>query len=234
MILLTTNTKLDKTNSDSESKFVVKTLQLAPHKVAGKNSICPDSTPGCRRSCIYLAGHGRFAKTQSARMLRTQMYHKYPSSFLYKLDDELNKFEKSANKKGKSPCVRLNCYSDIPWETLTVRDNKNIFDLHPKIQFYDYTKSKQRMLNFIDGQLPSNYYLVFSRSEANESECKEILERGGNVAAVFQEVPSTWLDAKVVDGDSSDLRFLEGKQGIVIGLYEKGIGKQDPTGFVIR
>jgi hypothetical protein len=35
----------------------------------------------------------------------------------------------------------------------------------------------------------------------------------------------------VINGDESDLRFLD-KQGVVVGLIEKGLAKKDETGFV--
>jgi len=37
---------------------------------------------------------------------------------------------------------------------------------------------------------------------------------------------------KVVNGDETDLRFLDGKNKIV-GLVQKGLAKKDETGFVI-
>ena len=60
--------------------------------------------------------------------------------------------------------------SDIPWENVIVLKafhtlkNRvlewNIFDLFPKIQFYDYTKAPTRH------KLPENYHLTFSYSGA--------------------------------------------------------------------
>ena len=37
----------------------------------------------------------------------------------------------------------------------------------------------------------------------------------------------------VVDGDETDLRFLDGK-GKIVGLKEKGLAKKDETGFVLE
>jgi hypothetical protein len=59
-----------------------------------------------------------------------------------------------------------------------------------------------------------------------------VLEMGGNVAVVFRnQLPQTWKGYEVVNGDENDLRFLD-KQGVVIGLIEKGMAKKDATGFV--
>ena len=46
------------------------------------------------------------------------------------------------------------------------------------------------------------------------------------------EFPKSWLDLDVVNGDETDLRFLDGKNKIV-GLLQKGLAKKDETGFVI-
>ena len=74
--------------------------------------------------------------------------------------------------------------------------------------------------------------MTFSCSESNEKIAKLVLEMGGNVAVVFRnQLPKTWNGVKVVNGDESDLRFLD-KKGVVVGLIEKGLAKQDETGFV--
>jgi DNA polymerase III epsilon subunit-like protein len=41
------------------------------------------------------------------------------------------------------------------------------------------------------------------------------------------------IDESMVAGDKTDLRFLEGLQGKVIGLYAKGSGRNDQSGFVV-
>ena len=38
---------------------------------------------------------------------------------------------------------------------------------------------------------------------------------------------------EVVNGDETDLRFLD-KKGVVVGLIEKGMAKKDETGFVVE
>ena len=129
---------------------------------------------------------------------------------------------------------RLNLTSDIAWESVFFNEDEpnTIFDKFPETKFYDYTKSFQRMKAFINGELPSNYHLTFSCSETNEKIAKLVLEMGGNVAVVFRnQLPKTWNGVEVVNGDESDLRFLD-KQGVVVGLIEKGLAKKDETGFV--
>jgi hypothetical protein len=90
------------------------------------------------------------------------------------------------------------------------------------------------MVSFLDGKLPSNYSLTFSRSETNESQCLDVLARGGNVAVVFRSktLPTHWNGFPVINGDENDLRFLDPK-GVVVGLTAKGKAKSDTSGFVV-
>src|SRR6185437_11920441 len=95
----------------------------------------------------------------------------------------------------------------------------------PDVIFYDYTKGYRRMLNYLNGKFPPNYHLTYSLSEKAESRmhADEILEKGGNVAIVFncyrgQPLPKVWVTRngqghkiKVIDGDRHDLRFLDEK-----------------------
>ena len=109
-------------------------------------------------------------------------------------------------------------------------------ELFPNLQFYDYTKNHLRF----NIQLPSNYSLVFSRSETNHEKSIEILKKGFNVAMVFDVPPTEFESFQVVDGDETDLRFLD-NQGVIVGLkYKKLTGKGAnnseafESGFAIR
>ena len=53
-----------------------------------------------------------------------------------------------------------------------------------------------------------------------------------NVAVVFHKVPETYLGRTVINGDETDLRFLDPK-GVIVGLKDKGKAKKDTTGFVV-
>ena len=117
--------------------------------------------------------------------------------------------------------IRLNGNSDISWEQFKVFEGKNIFEVFPNVQFYDYTKNWTRF----DKVLPSNYYLTFSRSETNHDKAMELLKRGINVAIVFDKLPETFEGFKVINADETDLRFLDEK-GVICGLkYKKLTGK---------
>jgi hypothetical protein len=45
-------------------------------------------------------------------------------------------------------------------------------------------------------------------------------------------LPETWQGLPVVDGDETDLRFLD-RRNCIVGLVEKGMAKVDSTGFVV-
>jgi len=126
----------------------------------------------------------------------------------------------------------------LMFEEIENEQGQTLMQKFPETQFYDYTKSFKRMKAFLNGELPSNYHLTFSCSETNSKVAQLVLSMGGNVAVVFRnQLPSTWNGVEVINGDKSDLRFLDTPQGIrrsgvVVGLIEKGLAKKDQTGFV--
>ena len=103
----------------------------------------------------------------------------------------------------------------------------------PEVQWYDYTKNPNRLKpEYRRKYIPANYHLTFSRSESNEDDAQQVIKWGGNVAMVFDHLPKTYWGCRVVDGDQSDARFLDG-QNVIVGLVAKGRAKQDKSGFVI-
>ena len=166
--------------------------------------------------------------------MRTRLLLDNPVVFRVQLYEELESFELSALRKGLAPAVRLNTTSDLDWRS-TVK-------LFPRIRFYDYTKSLDRMVC----PKPSNYHLTFSRSETNDGLLGEALEWGCQVAMVVagdtpraraRRARQHFVDLglkttyRFSDGDAHDLTW---QHGDVIVLSPKGRAKQDRTGFVIR
>ena len=88
-------------------------------------------------------------------------------------------------------------------------------------------------MNYDLGKYPKNYHLTYSLNEDNEQQAVDILQRGGNISAVFRnkKLPKRFLNYKVFNGDKSDLRFNDPKN-VIIGLYAKGRALKDQTGFV--
>ena len=213
--------------------YITKGLHFAPANLSG-HEVCRWRSKGCTMSCLNTAGRGQMQNTQDARIAKTKLFFDRQFDFLAKLSKEITSSIKSAVKKEMEAVFRLNLTSDITWEFVFFDEEKpqTIFDKFPETQFYDYTKSFQRMAQFLNGELPSNYHLTFSRSENNQKLVEMVLEMGGNVAVVFRDrLPKTWKGFEVINGDENDLRFLD-KQGVVVGLIEKGMAKKDKTGFV--
>ena len=216
-----------KTVKGQKRGFMTGILYLAPDRVSGLINVCANASDGCRNHCLYSAGRGAFNSVQQARTAKTIFYVKDRETFLATLKENVASVIRKAKAKRMHPVIRLNGTSDIGWERYSV------IQAFKTTRFYDYTKSFARMLAFLDGKLPSNYSLTFSRSEANETQCLEVLKRGGNVAVVFRKsLPTHWNGFPVINGDENDLRFLDPK-GVVGGLTAKGKAKSDTSGFVV-
>lgn len=215
-----------KTDKSIKYGYLTAILHLSPADMVAKKTLCPFASDGCKAACLNTAGRGALHMmkgdahvVQDARALRTIWWEKDRPSFMLQLEKEITKFIRYAESKDLKPCIRLNGTSDILWE------RHNIIQKFPDVQFYDYTKIPNRK------KLPSNYHLTFSAVENNDAYSEMMLDKGMNVAAVFHKLPETWLGYPVMDGDDSDLRFLD-KSNHVVGLKSKGQAKHDKSGFV--
>lgn len=221
MKLLTVgNPKLMKGEKKGYLSFV---LHLAPSDLSGYNT-CPMASAGCRAACLNTAGRGGLFKAgtstntiQEARIRKTRLFFEDRDTFMAMLVKDITAAIKMASKRNLIPVIRLNGTSDIRWETVTVNGFANIMSAFPAITFYDYTKIANRR------NLPPNYSLTFSRSETNDAVLPTIMQ---NIAVVFgvkkgKELPTMYLGRPVIDGDDTDLRFLDPK-GVIVGLRGKG------------
>tara|TARA_R110000772_G_scaffold6250_8_gene21953 strand:- start:1166 stop:1948 length:783 start_codon:yes stop_codon:yes gene_type:complete len=220
--LLSTNNS--KTIKGEKLGYTTYILYLAPHTQNSKGiNLCSHASPGCAKACLFNSGAARFDNVQKGKRNKTEWYLQDREGFMLKLDAEITaiKNKRKHATSENTPVVRLNGTSDVPFEKFIIRDNKNIFDLHPEIQFYDYTKNHIRFTK----KLPSNYHLTFSMSETNKDKSMELLSLGANVAIVFgvknaNQLPETYKGYEVINGDESDLRFLD-KQNVIVGLKYK-------------
>ena len=146
---------------------------------------------------------------------------------LTQMEKEINSLIRKAIKNGYTPTVRLNGTSDIRWENIKFENGDTLFTRFPDIQFYDYTKINNRK------GIPTNYHLSWSYSAANPRYTKGMPSNMNAVAVFNGGLPDTFLNMKVVDGDTNDLRFLD-PTGIVVGLKAKGSAKKDTSGFVVH
>ena len=197
-----------KTVKGQKYGYMTAVLYLAPSSESGFN-VCPQASNGCKKASLYTAGHGAINNVQQGRINKTRW-------FILK-----------AKNKNLIPCIRLNGTSDISWE------NTGLMEEYKLIQWYDYTKVYKRALSYINGELPSNYHLTYSLNEDNRNNAFDILNRGGNISAVFRKsLPKKYNGFKVVNADAHDLRFLDG-DNIIAGLLAKGKARNDYSGFVL-
>ena len=196
-------------------------MHLAPSTLSGYNT-CPMASNGCASACLNTAGRGRFTATQEARVRKTKFFFENRDTFMAQLVKDIEAAIRKAGREGFVPVFRLNGTSDIRWETVMVNGFRNIMEMFPTVQFYDYTKLPNRR------NVPSNYHLTFSRSEVNE----HLIPQNMNVAVVFDSLPEVWNGRRVIDGTETDLRFLD-PQNVVVGLLAKGKAKKDNSGFTV-
>lgn len=219
-----------KTVKGEKLGYLTGIVYLTPNK-----KLCPFSVlAGCLEGCLYSSGRGAFNSVQMARKEKTRFFNEQRQAFLLSLAADVWALARKAHKLGLIPLVRPNGTSDIAYENLIVHNGKNIFQLFPEVQFYDYTKHPSRNLQ---GKVPGNYDLTFSFSQVTP---KGISIKGltnpnnARTAVVFmrkEDIPTSFRGWDVVDGDDTDVRHIEPKN-VVVALYAKGKAKQDTSGFV--
>jgi len=218
--LLTRNNH--KTIKGEKLGYITYIMYMSPYTQNSKGvNLCPHASAGCSAACLFKSGFGgMYSAVEQGRINKTEWYLTNREEFMNALDKEIA----AAIKRHEGKAIvtfRLNGTSDIRWEKIKVREGKNLFELYPNVQFYDYTKNPKRF----DVLLPANYHLTFSRSETNHKEAMKLLAKGHNVAMVFDKVPETFEGYTVVNGDETDLRFKDAK-GVIVGLkYKKLTGK---------
>ena len=226
-LLSTANPKIQKGTKLGYLSFI---LHLAPADLSGRET-CPKRTAGCTAACLNTAGRGGMFKRgentnmiQKARIRKTELFFNDRDTFMEQLEQDINKAIKFAAKQGLKPVFRLNGTSDLSWEKYTLKgSDRNVFEMFPNVQFYDYTKVLGRKV----AQYP-NYHLTFSKADGNDADVAKALAQGMSVVAVYDKIPEG-----VPSADETDLRFLDPK-GTMLGLKAKGRAKKDYSGFVIR
>lgn len=224
-----------------EQGYLTAVLYLKPADSCGIPGVnlCEAASPGCKSGCLNTAGRGAdhmvdkktgLNLVQEARQKRTELLVYRPDEFMAQLRDEIRNFVKYCERKKMRPAIRLNGTSDRDWS--------DIYREFPDVQFYEYTKRPTLAIRL--RELP-NVSVTFSLSEVNLAITVRMLNKGINVAVVFdtkrgQQLPPEFHGYTVFDGDLTDNRFLDpvGAIGHVIGLRAKGKAIKDTSGFVQR
>jgi len=216
-----------------------KTTQRGKYKTT-----CPFAGQ-CAKVCTFTTGRAELdPNIGNARIRKTLWYQRHPQSFVQALREDLAKLvaraaEMTRARGGRRTyrvAVRLNGTSDIAWERVA----PELFREFPEVQFYDYTKIAARLR----AQLPPNYHLTYSSSERDTPESLAKVAKTSAITVVFDinarrhlagsgraarlPLPPTWSPTlwgepmPVFDADLTDLRFLDGLPGVVLGLRRKG------------
>jgi len=218
-----------KVQKGEKAGFDTLILYLAPAKSSGFN-VCPFATGHCIRACLAESGRAlleaRAGKSaiRASRIYKTRFFHLNPQGFNALLFAEIESAVRKAEKRGQRLAVRLNGTSDISPERFTV-GGRNVLQAFPKVTFYDYTKAPERLAL---AKRYANYHITLSYTGEglNPAICENALQAGGTVAVVFngRALPDMWNGFPVVDGDKSDLRFLD-PAGTVVGLRFKRVAR---------
>jgi len=242
----TSSHKIIKSEKYKDGMYSTMVLHLAPAKISGYN-VCPKASKGCKKVCLNKSGQGGMFQNGSletstihiARVGRTTLLKTNKPLFFRKLKNEIEAFLIKCESNNSKPCMRLNGTSDLHWSKILDPDTgKNLMDLFPQIQFYDYTKDLSQLEN-----TPKNYFLTFSHAENNFLDILQALELGFNIAVPFDKkigLPKEYLGLPVFNADDTDLRFLDNElsghnQPIISGLLEKGyLAMRDKSGFIVR
>lgn len=216
---------------------LVYSLYLAPAKMSGYE-VCPMRNKYCTSLCLNESGHNRIDihhnNINKSRIKKTQLFFENREFFMQWMINEITFYKKKSEKHGYKFSVRLNNTSDISPESFYIGEGnskKNILELFPDVQFYDYTKVYKR----IDLKKKyKNYDVTFSFSGTNFTDCLNALDKKIRVAVVFKQVPTKFWGRRVVDGDEYDMRYYDPK-GVIVGLKYKVVRKKlTENPFVIQ
>ena len=214
---------------------------MASHDTAGVGNLCPNASEGCKALCLGMySGQAAMVSdlengtnaVRESRIAKSQFFMNERQEFMTEMVKHTEAMIRKAKRENKKLAVRPNGSTDIAFERIPTDNGQPLPFRFPKIQFVDYTKSIQRVM---DSRKPRNYHLTFSLSETNMHEAIHALANGHNVAVVFGDgQPDNFLGHKVIDGTEHDLRHLD-PQPVIVGLDPKGKkAKADTSGFVVR
>ena len=213
------NTKLKKSAAFSQYLPDVD-IRIAGLSMEPNDSLCPSRhIAECAAPCLNGSGRGAFPNVQAARKAKSEWFLSDPKGFITQLKRELTNFSKLCTRSGVVGYVRLNVYSDVPWE---LSRNGSIPQAFPELEFYDYTKLAVR-LGTRYYKMPRNYQLMFSYS-AGPKYAKQValaMKSPAPMSVVFDgPMPDMFLGRKVINGDESDINNLR-HRGAIVGLRFK-------------
>jgi hypothetical protein len=215
----------------SGTQYITGVLYIAPAEEGGVD-VCVGSDGCCRIGCLNTAGDPRRLEGKlKSRIRKAQELHLKPELFFTKLKSDIVLLKHFADEFNLKLAIRMNGTSDYDFGEKMEDFVKE--QVGKGVTFYDYTKIVPRYKKYSQNKL---IHQTFSRSASNEKAALDILKNGGNVAYVFYQksglLPTHYLGYKVLNGDGSDLRFLDDDEkqfdengnpiGLIVGLTAKG------------
>lgn len=220
--ILSSNSKIEKTPAGVP--IINSGISLAPSRRSGVRNVCGAATAGCIAACVlWFAGRTVTAVVRAAAIARTMLLQFSPDVFHARLDAEIDAQERAADAVGARSFVRPNAASDEDY-------GPAIAARHPLTTFYDYTKVRQRIRDYLAGKFPPNYHVSYSVHEHSAfRDVAEFLRAGGSVVVVvdsyywgptkrygtlpaaveFRGPDGSTLTVPAVDGDVADIRTPE-------------------------
>lgn len=200
--LLGSSTKILKGN---KYKVLTRIFYGSPARESGRD-LCPNRSPMCTAGCLGTGcWHLAIPSGLNSKRWKSMLLLGDPDRFIRLMILEMDAHLRSADRKKMDAAIRLDGTTD-----LGLSDTLAGFDRFETLDAYDYTKSMGRMMRFVDGKMPSNRTLTFSRSENNHRNCLKVLENGGTVAVPIackpDRFPDSWLGFPVENGDRHDIR----------------------------
>lgn len=189
--------------------------------------LCP-AAGDCLKSCLIVhAGRGAIGgpdnNVQKARRRKSDLLFSNPELFRDQLRKEIRAAISKGKKLNKPVAIRLNGGSDLDWV--------DIYAEFSEVQFWEYTKRPDLAVKL--SKLP-NVHVTYSHNELTTDRIMgAMLSNGINVAMVFdtkksKALPQSVGNVPVIDGDLTDLRFLD-ERGTIVGLRLKSLRKPDLT-----
>jgi hypothetical protein len=237
---------------NGKNGVITYSLYLAPANMSGYECCPKKFSANCRELCLNGSGRNKgdiisrgeeHSKINVARIKKSRLFYENRELFMLLLTYELEKARQYAEKQNMGFSVRLNCTSDLSPFIFRL-ENKNILELYPDVQFYDYTKVPNRY-ELVE-KYP-NYHLTFSYDGFNWDTCVHFLNKGVNVAVVFESdvLPISWRGYRCIEMSNSDLRYLDAKSSDGAGfighlhfhrpasLYKNGKYERPNNPFVV-
>lgn len=230
-----------------------------PRLAMSKVNVCTRATAECRSSCLVFSGRNLaddYNTVKKYSLLQALMAD--PVAFGRMLFEAIERHRRISLQNGILPLIRLNVFSDLPWEAMFPGLFEHFSEGERFVQFYDYTKVPARIV-------PENYDLTFSfaGSKQNVEDMDfEVRQNRRRVAVVFARVgerpirgggrmqvpmktragprglPQTFMGLKVIDGDVSDMRPFDPSPCIVALRWKnprsQGVTLEEADLFIVK